>query len=100
MSKPRGVGRASLPNPDSIETIYAGLLQSLPFGSLRSVFACHCEVAAVHRHGLTIAAPACWLPMLGQRRDLLERAAARAMGGRRLMVHLVATDAEPAGGGE
>ncbi|MEY3930692.1 MAG: hypothetical protein RLZZ516_2402 [Cyanobacteriota bacterium] len=95
-----GVGGPSPADLDSIAAIWGRLLQSLPFGSLRSVASVHCRIEAIHGHGLTISAPTCWLPMLGQRRDLLERAASRAMGGRRLMVHLVATDAEPAGGGE
>jgi len=100
MSKPTGVGRASLPNPDSTEAVWAGLLRWLPFGSLRSVMACHCRIEAIHLHGLTVTAPTCWLEVLGQRRELIERAASRAMGGRPVVVHLMPSDAEPAGGGK
>lgn len=87
-------------HPDSTEAVWTALLRCLPFGSLRSVMSCHCRLDAIHLHGVTITAPSCWLEVLGQRRDLLERAASRAMGGRRLMVHLIASDAEAAGGGE
>ena len=95
-----GVGGPSPADLHSIPAVWAALLHWLPFGSLRSVASVHCRIEAIHGHGLTISAPTCWLPMLGQRRDLLERAASRATGGRRLMVHLIASDAEPAGGGE
>jgi hypothetical protein len=62
------------------------------------VLAIHCRLEALEPHGLTIAAPGCWLPVLAERRELLERAASRAMG-RPVAVELVASDAEPAGGG-
>ena len=97
MEKPTGVGRASLPETHSTAAIWRRLLERLPFGAFRSVLACHCRLEAEHLHGLTIAAPSCWLPLLGERRDLLERAA-HAATGKRLAVHLVATDAETAGG--
>lgn len=100
MSKPTGVGWASLPNPDSTEDVWAGLLHWLPFDSLRSVMACHCHLEAIHLHGLTITAPSCWLEVLGQRRELIERVASRVMGGRPVVVHLMPSDAEPAGGGK
>lgn len=99
MEKPTGVGRASLPDPESTEAVLARLLPLLPFGSLRTVVRVYCELQALHPHGLTIAAPSCWLPVLAERRELLERAASRAMGGRPMVVHLIAADAEPAGGG-
>lgn len=100
MSKTTRGGWASLPDTHSTGAVWAGLLRCLPFGSLRSVMACHCHLEAIHLHGLTITAPTCWLPVLGQRRDLIERAASRAMGGRPVVVHLMPSDAEPAGGGQ
>ncbi|MFN4867788.1 MAG: hypothetical protein ACK5GZ_15910 [Cyanobium sp.] len=59
--------------------------------------ACHCRLEAIHLHGLTITAPSCWLPVLGPRRELIERAASCAMGGRPVMVHLMPCDADAAG---
>ena len=98
MEKPTGVGRASLPNPDSTEAVWGRLLQQLQLGCFRSVLAIHCRLEALEPDGLTIAAPSCWLPVLVERRELLERAASRAMG-RPVAVELVASDAEQAGGG-
>jgi hypothetical protein len=84
-------------HPDPTEALWSRLLQRLPFGSFRSVVAVHCRLERVHLHGLTVSAPSCWLPVLGQRRELLERAASRAMGGRPVVVHLMPCDAEPEG---
>lgn len=84
--------------PNPTEAVWAALLRCLPFGSLRSVMACHCRLEAIHLHGLTITAPSCWLRVLGERRELIERAASRAMGGKPVVVHLMPCDAEPAGG--
>ncbi len=95
-----GVGGPSPADPDSTEAVWAGLLRWLPFGSLRSVMSVHCRLQEIHLHGLTITAPGCWLEVLGQRRELIERAASRAMGGRPVVVHLMPSDAEPAGGGK
>jgi hypothetical protein len=92
-------GRASNPEPDSTEAAWGRLVQQLQLGCFRSVVRIHCRLEALHLHGLTIAAPSFWLPVLGERRELLERAASRAMGGRPMVVHLIATDAEPVGGG-
>lgn len=100
MRQTHGVGRAFLPDPDSTEALWLALLRYLPFGSLRSVMVTHCKLQEIHLHGLTVSAPSCWLQVLGQRRELIERAASRAMGGRPVMVHLTASDAEPAGGGK
>jgi len=91
--------RASLPGPESTEAVWGRLVQQLQLGCFRSVVSIHCRLEMLHPHGLTIAAPCCWLPVLGERRELLERAASRAMGGRPMVVHLIASDAEPAGGG-
>lgn len=92
-------GRASNPEPDSTETVWGRLIQQLQLGCFRSVVRIHCRLEALEPGALTIAAPSCWLPVLAERRELLERAASRAMGGRPMVVHLIATDAEPAGGG-
>lgn len=85
---------------DSTETVWRNLLRSLPFGALRSVMSCQCTLQTIHLHGLTISAPSCWLQVLSERRELIERAASRAMGGRPVVVHLMPSDAEPAGGGK
>ncbi len=100
VEKPTGVGRASLPTHNSTETIWNNLLLQLQPGCFRTVVAIYGQLHQVHLHGITIAVPSCWLPLLGQRRDLLEAAARRATGGRALMVHLTASDAELAGGVE
>ena len=81
-------------------TLWGGLLRCLPYGAFRSLVALYCRLHAVHPHGITIAAPRAWLPVLGKRRELLERAASWAMGGRPMAVHLIASDAESAGGGQ